>query len=202
MLGKNHCRFDIGVEGSEFADFYDFSDPESDSAGDEIEMAAGSVLDATRQAMQTDDASVRLPSGKVISSRPDNIAGLPRQRKNPRRVLPEDPGASNGTNTQPQSELTATSLGEYSGSSRNTVLTRSEKRGNAFTAQLANMRAGDRQALAHLPLPQQRSVMATSLKQLKKARQLERRYQIATERSGNKTLMGRFVPDGPIRPNG
>ncbi|KAK7924448.1 TRI15 [Apiospora marii] len=194
MTGKNHCRFDISAEGSEFADFYDFSDSESDSAGD-----------ATGQAMQTCDNSMRLPSGKVITSRPDNTSGLPRQRRNPRQaeasLLPEDPGTSNDSGTQRRPKST-TSLVEASGSSRNTALTRSEKRENAFTTQLANMRAGDRQALAHLPLPQQRSIMATSLKQLKKARQLERKYQIATERSGNKTLMGRFVPDGPIRPNG
>lgn len=209
MTGKNHCRFDIGGECSEFADFYDFSDPVSDGTGDENEGVAGFVPSATKQAkaMQTSNNSSRLPSGKVITSRPENVPGLPRQRRNPRpaggaKVLPEDPGDSGGSDIQQRPEPTTSLVETTPGSSGSTALTRSEKRENAFTTQLANMRAGDRQALAHLPLPQQRSIMATSLQQLKKARQLERRYQIATERSGNKTLMGRFVPDGPIRPNG
>lgn len=202
MTGKNHCRFDISIEGSEFADFYDFSDSESDSASDEIVGLAESMSNTTGQAIQTYDNRIRLPSGKVITSRLDNASGLPRQRRNPRQAEASlVSGASSDSDIQLHPE-SASSPVETSDSSRSTALTRSEKRENAFTTQLANMRAGDRQALAHMPLPQQRSIIATSLKQLKKARQLERRYQIATERSGNKTLMGRFVPDGPIRPNG
>ncbi|KAK7951087.1 uncharacterized protein PG986_006815 [Apiospora aurea] len=205
MLGKNHCRFNIDGEGSEFADFYDFSDSGDGSEGDEDDEATDPVPHATKQGVRTDDSSLRLPSGKVISSRSENAFGLPRPRKNPRAAeanrQPEGPGASTGIDL-PQRPESSTSVVERAPSSGSKALTRSERRENAFTTQLASMRAGDRQALAHLPLPQQRSVIAASLKQLKKARQLERRYQIATERSGNRTLMKHFVPDGPIRPNG
>ncbi|KAK6842736.1 TRI15 [Apiospora arundinis] len=191
MLGKNHCRFDIGREGSEFADFYDFSEPGSEI--DEDDVGEGTTVPEsyeTKQATWTDESSMKLPSGKIISSRPDNISGPPR----PKRV-------QRSTDTsQQQEQQQEHQPGPWLFRPR--ALTRSEKRETAFTTQLANMRPGDRQALAHLPLPQQRSIISKSLKQLKKARQLERRYQIATERSGNKTLMGRFVPDGPIRPNG
>ncbi|KAK8050327.1 C2H2 type zinc-finger-domain-containing protein [Apiospora phragmitis] len=204
MLGKNHCRFDIGGEGSEFADFYDFSDTESGSVDHEDEDATRSMTNVKGQATQADESSLRLPSGKIISSRPDNLSGPPRQRRNPRPAEASDHsslGAPIDSDLQQQPD-TASSLVESSGSPGKSALTRSEKRENAFTTQLANMRAGDRQALAHLPLPQQRSAIATSLKQLKKARQLERRYHIATERSGNRTLMKHFVADCPARPNG
>ncbi|KAK6865225.1 hypothetical protein PG990_005331 [Apiospora arundinis] len=199
MLGKNHCRFDIGREGSEFADFYDFSEPGSEI--DEDDVGEGTTVPEsyeTKQATWTDESSMKLPSGKIISSRPDNISGPPR----PKRVQRSTDTSQQQEQQQEHQPGTTTSLVEDPGSSGPRALTRSEKRETAFTTQLANMRPGDRQALAHLPLPQQRSIISKSLKQLKKARQLERRYQIATERSGNKTLMGRFVPDGPIRPNG
>ncbi|KAK8055215.1 TRI15 [Apiospora rasikravindrae] len=199
MLGKNHCRFDIDGQGSEYADFYDFSESGDCSEGDETEDTLDSVSSATRQAVWTDDSSRRLPSGKVISSRSDNTSGLPRQKRSSRAAEASQPSEDP---VNPQQPGSTTTLVEGSTSSGSKGLTRNERRENAFTTQLANMRAGDRQALAHLPLPQQRSVIAASLKQLKKARQLERRYQMATERSGNRTLMKHFVADSPARPNG
>ena len=209
-MGKNHCRFDIAGEGSEFADFYDFSEAEDDdgedNAGDGVTVSESTAM---KQATWIDDNSLRLPSGKIISSRPDSLAGLSRQKKDHRPMEPnqqptQNLGDASGIDGQQQQQPpdTATSLAECSDSPRTKALTKSEKRETAFRTQLANMRVGDRQALAHLPLPQQRSVIATSLKQLKKARQLERRHQISTERSGNKTLMKHYVADGPARPNG
>ncbi|KAK8125786.1 uncharacterized protein PG998_001545 [Apiospora kogelbergensis] len=200
MMGKNHCRFDIAGEGSEFADFYDFSEAEDDdgedNAGDGVTVSESTAM---KQATWIDDNSLRLPSGKIISSRPDSLAGLSRQKKT---IAQWNQISSRLKISQQQPPDTATSLAECSDSPRTKALTKSEKRETAFRTQLANMRVGDRQALAHLPLPQQRSEIATSLKQLKKARQLERRHQISTERSGNKTLMKHYVADGPARPNG
>lgn len=203
MLGKGHCKFDIAEEDSEFADFYDSSGSGSEAESDEEDEDADHTPTARKSksdgpAVQVDEHSLRLPSGKVISNRsqPQNntrrqlakmrVAGKPEQ-------LEDGPKASEDK-PEPAASSSSTSSATQSGGDSLTSI-RAAKQEIRFTKQLANLRASDEKSLAHLPLPQQRALLATQQKQVEKAARVEERYRGRLEGLGNKFLMTHFVKD-------
>ncbi|KAK7424437.1 hypothetical protein QQX98_000402 [Neonectria punicea] len=210
MIGSSHCKLDHLSEDSEFRDFYDFGSDEADTDGDKNEHGNGntdlnahrlSTKTTTPQKVQPDGNVLRLPSGKLVSNKSFNS-------RRPHRHL-EAP-ANNESRAKMGATLPA-NLESSSHNSKDTALTpangslvksRSEKRGLALTGQLANLRAEDRRSLMHLPVSQQRALIATRQKQDQMARGRQQAMQRRVERSGNKTLMMHFVSDVPGRSNG
>ncbi len=197
MLGKSHCRFDITRDDSEYADFYDFSASEAErgeeEGADNTSMARKGKTESLT--VQPDETSLRLPSGRIISSRPRPQTNTRRQPL--KSCSPGESGLLEGESTNSQatqapapSTSSVTRLGKSG-----LALTRAEKQGNKFAKQLATLSANDAKSLVHLSLPEQRAVLATQHKQVEKARRIEERYQSRVEGLGNKTLMTHFVKD-------
>lgn len=190
MLDKGHCRFDPRVGDSEFADFYDFSEAENDNE-DEAEEEAGGKRAKTRSntrdgPVQPDDSSLRLSSGRIISHR---SAPRKRSKDSPRTAsahLQLDGAASSDSAAASPATIPAAEV---------SLVPESAKRDNKLTMRLANLRESERQSIAHLPLPQQRAVVATQQRQTDKAKRVEKRYQSRVEGLGNMTRMKHFGID-------
>ncbi|EEY23728.1 TRI15 [Verticillium alfalfae VaMs.102] len=199
MVGKGHCKFDIASDDSEFADFYDFSGSEAGSGVDED--ADDSALPrkdiVENRTVQPDENSLRLPSGRVISHRSQI-------QINPRRQLlkPRSPGRSDLIKDGPASDINSsapttslsTSLVSRFGKDA-LAQTRADKKEYKFAKQLASLNKNDERSLAHLPLPQQRAILATHQKQIEKAHRAEEKYRGRLESLGNQFLMTHFVKD-------
>ncbi|KAI8212192.1 Core trichothecene cluster (CTC) protein 15 [Colletotrichum sp. SAR 10_77] len=175
MKGKNHCRFDIHAEDSEFRDFYEKLATDEEEAEQE-----GKTRKAIADAIE-EGSSIRLPSGKTLSHR---SAPAPSR---PRRKLGE---SSSGENLLPEgvdvdeskASMQLTAPGKKNSSK---ALTRAEKREAVFETQLARLSANDRMALAHLPVAEQRSLLLTQHKQLQKAERAARRTHMRLQMKGN-----------------
>ncbi|KAK2594733.1 hypothetical protein QQS21_007583 [Conoideocrella luteorostrata] len=153
MTGKGHCRIDIARENSEFKDFYDFK-ASSEMEGEEwTDGAADRVVDAS-------ESTRRLASGKVISHRSANKIPLyrPVGQTNNKKALSEEK----------HPPIMGKSHSLTSGSNNEKALTASEKRDMVFSKQLAKMRAGDRQALMHLTIPQRIALVGRAKHQQEK----------------------------------
>ncbi|KAI5925103.1 C2H2 type zinc-finger-domain-containing protein [Camillea tinctor] len=204
MTGKGHCTLDISTEDSEFAEFYDFSEPiedaESDIEGDDnernqLQTRAGS--NRPQKPQIADEDSIRLPSGKIIS------------RKSPAQVAPSVSQLRRRARAQSsQLEYSLEEPDSEAGSSKEDpdpdvrdkrLLSKREKRERATVAyQLANMSANDRNSLMHLPTSQQLSILVTQHRQMEKVQKEERRRQGKVDRKGNKNLYAYWHTETPV----
>ncbi|KAI9148851.1 Core trichothecene cluster (CTC) protein 15 [Paramyrothecium foliicola] len=167
MTAKGHCRLELS---SEIAEFYEGSKSNSD-----VEEAF----------VQPDQASMRLPSGKLLTHRSYlQSSGTPRQLKRP-----ESNNAQSLPSSRPKQESTE-------------LLNTRDKKSSSFETQLARLSLNDQRSLAHLTPPEQRSALASMKKQLSKAQREERRAQLKLESMGNKTLSKNYRADNPGRLNG
>jgi pre-60S factor REI1 len=201
MVGKGHCRFDIAQEDSEFADFWDFSDADSEgdaSSGEDGPASESGKRVVLEAAVQPDEGSLRLPSGKLISK---NTGPQQYQRRTEARKQRAANEAGQQTTAQSSDPVPSTALVAAPSSGPKSI-TKSEKREQAFSTQLAKLSENDRRSLMHLPASQQRSIIATQQKQAEKGKRAERRYQSRVEGLGNKTLQAHYRPDCPARSNG
>ncbi|KAI0386138.1 C2H2 type zinc-finger-domain-containing protein [Hypomontagnella monticulosa] len=201
MTGKGHCKFDISEQGSEFAEFYDFSEPEddeeSDIEGDNSERDQEERTTSTRKPLVADEDSIRLPSGKIISRQSPSQPGpsfnhLRRRTRVPPSQLeysPTDPDDKEGSGKE-----------ELDSDNRDTqLLSKREKRERAVVAyQLANMSANDRASLMHLPTSEQRSILVAQHRQTAKIQKEERRRQGKIDRKGNKNLYAYWNTETPV----
>lgn len=202
MTGKGHCKFDISDPDSEFAEFYDFSEP-PDDAGSDIEGDGDernperTTTSSTRGPLLADEDSIRLPSGRIISRQSSAQAGpsLTQLRRRtwtsasqlePSLVEPYD---EEGTSKE---ELDSDIPNSRSLSNR-------EKREEAMlTYQLTSMSARDRNGLMHLSASQQRSILAMQHRRAEKAQKEERRRQSKIDRKGNKNLYAYWATETPV----
>jgi pre-60S factor REI1 len=167
MTAKGHCRLELS---SEIAEFYEGS------------KSNGDAKDAF---VHPDQASMRLPSGKLLTHRSHlQSLGTPRQSKRS-----ESNNAQSLPSSRPKQESTE-------------VLDTRDKKSSSFETQLARLSVNDQRSLAHLTPPEQRSALASMKKQLSKAQREERRAQIKIEGMGNKTLSKNYRADNPGRLNG
>ncbi|KAH8911593.1 hypothetical protein BR93DRAFT_873145 [Coniochaeta sp. PMI_546] len=201
MTGKGHCNFDLS-EDSEFAEFYNFSEPEGDTES-EIESDDGernreeAATSSSRKPPLVDADSIRLPSGKIISKQSSAQAGpsLTQLRRRIRTAAP-----------QLKSSLAEAEDEEGSGKEqldsnmRDTqLISKREKRERAtVTYQLANMSANDRNALMHLPTSQQRAILAAQHRHAEKVQKVESRRQGRIDRKGNKNLYAYWHTETPV----
>lgn len=193
MMDKGHCRFDIASRDAEFRDFFEGA-PRSEEERDDEGFGA-----------QTDNASLRLPSGKILSHRaapqPRHHRPLPRQAGSGDGLAARlSPARSAGSSSSGPGAAAHTGAAADSSPARpdpeKTQLTKRERREIAMVNELAHLSVGDRTALAYLAPAEQRAVLAT------RKRQAARRYERRVEGLGNKTLMKHFAPDTPGRTNG
>ncbi|KAK3314177.1 C2H2 type zinc-finger-domain-containing protein [Apodospora peruviana] len=184
ISGNGHAKFDIEQPDSEFRDFYDFSAEQEEGTQHNNDVPQQQRL-------------LTLPSGKTVTHRTATATegGQGRNRTAP---------SSSSSNTLPpaQDPTTTSHDAERGSSSSQVVVKRQEKLVGSLTNQLASLSVNDRASLAHLPVSEQRAVLATQKKQVEKARQAEQRYRNRVEMLGNKTLMKTFVNDVPGRSNG
>ncbi|KUI68137.1 hypothetical protein VM1G_04563 [Cytospora mali] len=157
MTGKGHCRIDITKENSEFRDFYNF-DPESDSEEEEG-TTGNSTVD---RFVGVDEETRRLASGKLVSHR---RARKPRVHQHVARIDEQD---ASGSLLEGETPLVSELSSVLTPGSKSKELRATEKRGLLFNKQLVTMRSGDRQALMHLPLSQQRTLVAKAKRQQEK----------------------------------
>ena len=202
MTDEGHCTFDISEQDSEFADFYDFSEPEDDAEsnveGDGVErIQEGTATRSSRKPLLVDEDSIRLPSGKIISRQSSTQAGPSfTQLRRRTRTLAS------------QTESSLVELDDKEGSSKEELdsdirgtrsISKREKREMAMmTYQLANMSANDRNGLTHLPTAQQRSILATQHRHADKVQKEERRRQSKVDRKGNKNLYAYWATETPV----
>ncbi|KAJ4309005.1 hypothetical protein N0V84_011758 [Fusarium piperis] len=208
MVGKGHCKFDLYDEDSEFRDFYDFSsdhEGSDDEVGDDCEdgrdieeEADGAKGAGPSKFGQLDGATLRLPSGKLLShrqsreTRPYHRKPRPKSEATP-QVQPDKATTPLEPEPAPDSHLDSTAK----------TLTRAQRREASFaTRQLVCLSTKDRQSLIHLPMSQQLTMLAVRNAQIAKARRAERAMQSRVETRGNKNLMKHFVNDVPGRLNG
>ncbi|TDZ18124.1 Core trichothecene cluster (CTC) protein 15 [Colletotrichum orbiculare MAFF 240422] len=181
MLGKSHCRFDITAPDSEYRDFYE------SAAGDE------ETSDRTRRAFADaveERGEMRLSSGKLLTHRSTHIS-----RPRPKRAVNGSAG-DNLLQDGPVDESAACfQLIAPAGRNHHATkaLTRTEKREVVFETQVSRLSVKDRDAIAHLPAFEQRSLVLARQKQLDKAERSERRLRTRLELKENKTAGTHFV---------
>ncbi|KAK1528480.1 TRI15 [Colletotrichum costaricense] len=151
MTGKSHCRIDIGKPDSEFRDFYDLGS----SCGRDSEDNFGCWRFA-----DSDEDSRELASGKVVSHR--NRKKAKNHRKSTQGQRKSSDSLLVGKSSLREDASTALTA---SGDSKKGLTAAAVKRNGIFEKQLATLRPADRQVLSHLPLPQQRDVVAKAKKQ-------------------------------------
>ncbi|KAF4343772.1 TRI15 [Fusarium beomiforme] len=200
MMGKGHCKFDVS-EGSEFADFYNFSHSQlqldeyviNEDDKEEFENAR---METIRQSLQVDRDSIRLPSGRLISKKTSaqvepSISRIRHRTRTPRSQLEYssvEVDEDNLPNEDPIPDKNDTRL-----------LSRRERRQRAtVTYQLANMSTSDRNALMHLSASEQRSLIAMQHRFTEKVQKEESRRQRKIDRKGNKNLYAYWHTETPV----
>ncbi|KAK7936039.1 hypothetical protein PG985_001534 [Apiospora marii] len=206
MTGKGHCRFDVS-DDSEFAEFYDFSEPEEDEgdeAGEETqdeETRATTTSSSHTKPVQADEASLRLPSGKIISKQSSPGQTGPSSTQQFRRRT-RKPLASQLEYSQAEPDAKEKGDGSDSDSQHSNSQARLSKREKreraAVTHQLSSMSAGDRRTLIHLPAAQQRALLATQLRHQEKAQKEEKRRRARVDRKGNRNLYAYWHTETPV----
>lgn len=201
MTGKGHCKLDISEQDSEFADFYNFFKPEDDTEGD-IEADSTDrnqeerATSLSRNLLWTDQDSIRLPSGKIISKQSSAQAG-PSSIQSRRRAWTS---ALQLEHSLEPDEEEGPIKEELNSDVRDTrLLSKREKRERAsITYQLTHMSANDRGSLMHLPASQQCSILATQQRQAEKMQKKESRRQGRIDQKGNKNLYSYWATETPI----
>lgn len=215
MTAKGHCRFDVS-EDSEFAEFYDFSEPEDegedDDDDDDVEEErtqrdpkAATTNSNHAKPILADEDSLRLPSGKIISRQSSPGQTSPSSFTQQFRRRTRKPLASQLEYAQEEPEAKEKGEGSDSDSQQESstsnaqALSKREKRERAaVTHQLASMSARDRNTLIHLPAAQQRSLLATQLRHQEKAQKEEKRQRTRVDRKGNKNLYAYWHTETPV----
>jgi pre-60S factor REI1 len=201
MTGKGHCKFDISEHDSEFAEFYDFSEPEDDADSDiedddDERDQEETATSSNRKPLLADEDSIRLPSGRIISRHSSAQAGPSstqmRRRTRPLasqlEYIPVEPDDEEGSGKE-----------ELDSDVRDTRLSKREKRERATVAyQLASLSANDRNSLMHLSTSQQRSMLATQHRHAEKVQKEERRRRSKIDRKGNKNLYAYWATETPV----
>ncbi|RWA13279.1 hypothetical protein EKO27_g1827 [Xylaria grammica] len=208
MTGKGHCRFDIAAPDSEFAEFYDFSEPEgNDSDGPESDVEEGeserghdreTATHSNRKPVLADEESIRLPSGRIISRHSSPAQAGPSISQLHRRPRTTTSQLEYSLAEPDNEEATEGSVKEP-GTQDVRLLSKREKRERAtVTHQLASMRANDRTSLMHLSVSAQRSILATQIRHEDRVQKGERRRQGKIDRKGNQNLYAYWHTETPV----
>jgi pre-60S factor REI1 len=203
MTAKGHCKFDVSEQDSEFAELYDFSEPEVEAESD-IEGDADARPEeetptiSSRKLLMADKDSIHLPSGRIISRKSSaqaEISLLGRLKRRNRTMASRIEYSA----PEPDEEEESNNEALKSDTNDGTILSRREKREKAMVKfQLSNMSANDRTSLMHLSAPQQRSMLAMQHRQAKKVQKEEQRRKTNIDRKGNKNLYAYWATETPV----
>lgn len=165
MMGKGHCRYDMTDENAEIRDFYDSSSSDSDANED-----------ARRRLVRMSGNSHIPPKARSRKSRhskrPDRNTSDMLESQDDQTSPAETPGPEDTEGpSRPSGALSARAL----------------KQEVTHDKQLSRLRADDLRSLMHLPVSQQRALLATHHKQEEKARRTEQVRRSNLERAGNHT---------------
>ncbi|KAK4197345.1 C2H2 type zinc-finger-domain-containing protein [Triangularia verruculosa] len=198
MLGKpGHCAFDISEPGSEFAEFYQglLEERKSDDQGEEEEERIQKL------SVQVDEDSLRLPSGRIISKKPSvSTATSFRPRHHRNRTSAAAGEIEYGSDSGADEEHPADQTGSETAPGTQLVSSkREQKRARAMESyRLTRMSASDRNSLMHLPVSQQRALLATQQRHQEKLQTEERRQRAKIDRKGNKNLYAYWNTETPV----
>ncbi|KAF4951357.1 hypothetical protein FGADI_7555 [Fusarium gaditjirri] len=199
MMGKGHCKFDVS-EGSEFADFYNFSrttfDLDEDILSEDDDEFESGEVKPDRKPVQVDRDSIRLPSGRLISKKASaQVEPSVSQMRDRKRTSTSQLRYSS---VEVNEEVPVHE--EHAPDTPDTrLLSRRERRQKAtVTYQLANMSASDRSALMHLSASEQRSLIASQHRFTEKVQKEESRRQRRIDRKGNKNLYAYWHTETPV----
>ncbi|KAI0151749.1 C2H2 type zinc-finger-domain-containing protein [Xylariaceae sp. FL1272] len=208
MTGKGHCTFDVVRTDSEYADFYDFSEPASDVESESDDDEDGNDKDSKdenqgdrarsprRKPQLADEDTIRLPSGRIIS-RHSSISSAPSSAHLRRR---QRVTVSQLEYTLAEPDEEGSSKEDVDSGTRNTRLTtKREKREKAIVAyQLAKSRANDRTSLMHMSAAEQHALLATQHRHEDKIQKQESRRRGKIDRKGNKNLYAYWNTETPV----
>ncbi|KAI6394113.1 hypothetical protein MCOR10_004302 [Pyricularia oryzae] len=195
MMDKGHCRFDI-ADGSEYADFYDSStdsEAESDVEGADDEDTKTPHFKTENAAADPDEKWLRLPSGRVIHNRAGPAASS-RPRRTRARSTDQTPAALQGGRDDREAQAPRGSTGGAS-EGGGLALTKADRRVDVIDRRFADLRSGDRLALAHLGPAERRAVVAMRQRETERVGRVESRYRLRVEGLGNVFLMTHFRKD-------
>ncbi|KAI6462059.1 hypothetical protein MCOR17_006063 [Pyricularia oryzae] len=195
MMDKGHCRFDI-ADGSEYADFYDSStdsEAESDVEGADDEDTKTPHFKTENAAADPDEKWLRLPSGRVIHNRAGPAASS-RPRRTRARSTDQTPAALQGGRDDREAQAPRGSTGGAS-EGGGLALTKADRRVDVIDRRFADLRSGDRLALAHLGPAERRAVVAMRQRETERVGRDESRYRLRVEGLGNVFLMTHFRKD-------
>ncbi|EEY21567.1 TRI15 [Verticillium alfalfae VaMs.102] len=166
MRAAGHCRFTVTAEMSELYDLDSLHRP-------------ALALD-----VRPDAHTLRLPSGKLLAHRAR--AAEPATA----RTRLRDDGAGAQLSLLDAAPLAAEppSAGQ-DGAEPVRALARRDRKEQALTAGMAQLRAADRMSLVHLPLGQQRSLLVARKNALDGAKRAERRTRGRRDHVGNMTAI-------------
>jgi pre-60S factor REI1 len=182
MTAKGHCKYDLTAKDAEFRDFYDLSSLEAEEESQRnliatrisnIELAA--AYDRSKNSRSSKHSKKHNLDIAFSQSEPEFTSSKHSQ-------APQ----SDSDTTSDDNEILSDPLGELS--------IREQKRAYTLNNQLSQLRAEDRRSLMHLPVSQQRTLLAAHHKQMEKARRSEQTQRGNLESAGN-----RFARLGTIR---
>lgn len=212
MTGKGHCNFDTSGEGSEFAEFYDFSEPddsaesEGEGDGDEKDQEE-TAASSSQKALAAGQDSIRLPSGKIISRQSSAPTGpsFNQVRRRARtyasrleHTLVGEAGDEEDGDGKKDDEQGSSKEDPPKAHDTRLLSRRERREKETVTYQMANMSAGDRDSLVHLPASQQRAILAAQFRHTVKVQKEERRRQGRVDRKGNKNLYAYWHTETPV----
>lgn len=171
MIAKGHCKYDLTAKDAEFRDFYDFSssEAEDDLARSYLalrlsEKSQRAIQDRSKKSRQSLRSSKRSAGLEAFSVDQASAPSSPEAHT-------DTDDDSNHIDDRPEtpSELS----------------TRAQKQDYTLNNQLAQLRADDRRSLLHLPVSQQRALLATYHKQAEKVKRSEQTQRGNLESAGN-----------------
>lgn len=160
MTGKNHCRFDLSSEKSEYRDFYDDS----------------GVDDAAAKPVVMKDA-MRLPSGKILAHRDHAKARATDPAKAAAAAVKKQdalpPGLGRASMYPSTPAVPTLSEEDREGMSKRMV-----KRCDLAAKQMAHMSASDRLTLQRYPVKQQWAMFLLSRRNVERAWRAQEDWKI------------------------
>ena len=170
MMAKGHCKYDITDKDAELRDFYESSSEKKEEFHQNL-----LTMRFLNDPQLPSQARPRKPRSSKHSDRHDpSITASPLDQPLPTPTPHSNTDAESSSNA---AETPSQSAGELS--------TRALKQESTLNKQVAQLRAGDRRSLLHLPTSQQRSLLATHHKQIEKARRTEQTNRGNLESAGN-----------------
>lgn len=173
MVAKGHCKYDLTVKDAEFREFYDLSSLEAEEESHR-NLIATRISDLELAAAH--DKSKKSRSSKQPSKNNLDITFEQSEQvstSSRHSPAPQSDSESNSDDNDPISNpLHQLSI-------------REQKRAYTLNNQLSQLRADDRRSLMHLPISQQRTLLAAHHKQMEKARRSEQTRRGHLESAGN-----------------